>query len=95
MQVRIVSRDGASLEVEVIGENETLLNLLKMRLLQHPDVATATYIVGHPLLDQPRLYLQVKKGKPEAALRSAAKSLREDLDRLETEFLRVTRQAGT
>lgn len=94
MEVRLVTKDDKSMEVELVGENETLLNLLKQRLLASPDVESATYVVGHPLLDQPKLYVQVRKGKPEAALKAAAKELREELDKLETEFLKAARQPG-
>lgn len=91
MEVRVLAKGEKSMEVEVIGENETLLNVLKQRLLQSPDVESATFLIGHPLLDQPRLFVQVRKGKPEAALKAAAKELREELDKLETEFLKATR----
>lgn len=91
MEVRVLRKEDKTIEVEVIGENETLLNLLKQRLLASPDVESATFLVGHPLLDQPRLVVHVRKGKPEAALKAAAKELREDLDKLETEFLKAAR----
>jgi DNA-directed RNA polymerase subunit L len=91
MEVRVLSKTDKSIEVEVVGENETLLNLLKQRLLVSPDVESATYLIGHPLLDQPKLFVQVRKGKPEAALKAAAKELREDLDKFETEFLKAAR----
>lgn len=95
MEVRVLSKGDKSLEVEVVGENETLLNLLKQRLLASPDVESATFIVGHPLLDQPKLFVQVRKGKPETALKAAAKDIREELDKLETEFLKAARGSGT
>ena len=94
MEVRVLHKDDKSLEVELIGENETLLNLLKQRLLASPDVESATFLVGHPLLDQPKLFVQVRKGKPETVLKAAAKELREELDKLETEFLKAARTPG-
>lgn len=94
VEVRLLTKDDKSLEVEVVGENETLLNLLKQRLLQNRDVANASFLIGHPLLDQPKLFVQVRKGKPEAAVKAAAKDLREELDKFETEFLKAARQGG-
>jgi DNA-directed RNA polymerase subunit L len=91
MELRVIRKEDKTLEVELIGENETTLNVLKQRLLANPDVDSATFLVGHPLLDQPRLVVHVRKGKPEAILKAAAKELREDLDKLETEFLRSAR----
>jgi DNA-directed RNA polymerase subunit L len=38
-------------------------------------VADARYTTGHPQLDKPVLVVEVKEGKPQAALKKAAKSL--------------------
>jgi len=93
MEVRLLSKEDKSIRVEVIDENETLLNVLKERLLQDPDVDVASFIVGHPLLDQPQFVLRMRKGKPEAALRGATKVVRDELDKFETDFLKLARDA--
>lgn len=82
--MKLVAKTDNTIEVQFEGENETLLNLLKMKLLQNPDVAAASFIMGHPLLDSPRLVVTAKSGKPEAHLRNAAKELRTAFDQLET-----------
>ena len=90
MEMRLVSKTNNRLEIEFIGENDTLLNLLKQRLLTDPAVEIATYIMGHPYLDNPTFVLETKNGKPEAALKNAAKDLRQALDELETQLVRAT-----
>lgn len=89
MDLILHQKDAKSIEVELVGENETLLNLLKQRLLRMPNVESATFLTGHPLLDHPRIFLEVKSGKPENVLRQAAKELRESVDELETQFVRA------
>lgn len=90
MELRLVSKTSNKMEIEFIGENDTLLNLLKQKLLQDATVETATYIMGHPYLDNPKFIFEMKSGKPEAALKSAAKELRSELDDFETQLVRAT-----
>jgi len=78
MNVKLISKEKDSIEVEVEGENETLLEPLKQKLLADDKVVTATYVIGHPLLDKPKIYVKVRDGKPQAALKRAAKALAND-----------------
>jgi DNA-directed RNA polymerase subunit L len=90
MELRLVNKSANKLEIEVIGENDTLLNLLKQKLLEDPAVETATYVMGHPYLDNPLFVLETKSGKPDAALKTAAKELRAQFDEFETLLVRAT-----
>jgi len=90
MEMRLVNKTTNRLEIEFIGENDTLLNLLKQKLLADPAVETATYIMGHPYLDNPTFVLETKNGKPEQALKNAAKDLRQAFDEFETQLVRAT-----
>ena len=82
--MKLVAKTDKTVEVEFENENETLLNLLKTKLLMNADVQAATFIIGHPLLDKPRLVITAKSGKPEAHLKQAAKDLRVSFDAFET-----------
>lgn len=90
MEMRLVNKTNNRLEIQFIGENDTLLNLLKQKLLADPAVETATYIMGHPYLDNPTFVLETKSGKPEQALKNAAKDLRQAFDEFETQLVRAT-----
>ncbi|MEA3201774.1 MAG: DNA-directed polymerase subunit [Thermoplasmata archaeon] len=92
MELRLRNKTANKLEIEVIGENDTLLNLLKQKLLQDPSVETATYVMGHPYLDNPLFVVETKNGKPDAALKTAAKELRAQFDELETLLVRASGQ---
>ena len=92
MELRLVSKSANKLEIEVIGENDTLLNLLKQKLLQDATVETATYVMGHPYLDNPLFVVETKSGKPDAALKNAAKDLRAQFDEFESLLARATGQ---
>ena len=94
MELKLIAKDDKRIDVEIVGENETLLNLLKQKLLRMEKVQSATYLTGHPLLDNPRIVVEAKTGKPDAHLRQAAKELRETYDEFETQFLRAQGAAG-
>lgn len=77
MELTLLNKTDTHLEIEVKGENETLLNLLKQKLLENEKVVSATYVTRHHQLDFPRLVVDTQKGtKAEAALKAATKELR-------------------
>ncbi len=87
--IAVIERTDTAITLEFVGETETLLNLLKQKLLSYDDVASASYIMGHPLVDQPRLMFTCRKGKPEQHLRKAAKELRAEFDDFETQLMKA------
>jgi DNA-directed RNA polymerase subunit L len=92
MELRLRSKTDKKMEIEFIGETDTLLNLLKQRLLADPAVETATYVMGHPYLDNPLFIVETKSGKADAALKNAAKELRQQFDEFETQLVRASGQ---
>ena len=87
MQLKVVSQTDHELEIEVHGENETLLNPIKQALLADKDVDFAEYIIEHPSLSIPKIFLRTKgKAKPEAVLKRTIKGLVAEFDAFETAF---------
>lgn len=84
MEIRTIDSSKEILEIEVLGENETLLNPLKVKLLADEDVELAEYIIEHPFLSTPKVYIRTKKGEPIAALKRALKSLQKEYKDFET-----------
>ncbi len=90
MELRLVSQEGNELEVEVLGENETLLNPVKQALLADKDVEFAEYIIEHPQLSIPRLYVRTKgKTKPQTVLNRTIKHLVAEFDAFEDAFVKA------
>ncbi|MCU0852319.1 MAG: DNA-directed RNA polymerase subunit L [Thermoplasmata archaeon] len=75
MEFKLVEKKKDSIRVEIVDADETLIVPLIHELLQDKNVADARYVTGHPQLDKPVLTVEVKEGKPQAALKKAAKSL--------------------
>lgn len=78
MEIRKLQYEGNELEFEVLNENETLLNPIKQRLLAHEDVDLAEYVIEHPSLAVPRIFLRTKKGDPLKVLRQVLKDLQKE-----------------
>ncbi len=75
MEFKLVEKKKDSIKVEILDADETLIYPLIHELLQDKNVADARYTTGHPQLDKPVLAVRVNDGKPQAALKKAAKSL--------------------
>ncbi len=63
MAIKVLLNEGNELRIRLIGENHTALQLFRTRLNGNKDVEYSNYFIGHPGLDDPELYLRVKKGK--------------------------------
>jgi DNA-directed RNA polymerase subunit L len=87
MKLAVLNKTENELELEVHGENETLLNPIKQALLGDKDVDFAEYIIEHPTLSIPKIFLRTKgKVKPEVVLKRTIKSLVAEFDEFETAF---------
>ncbi len=87
MELTLLKATETEMEIEVHGENETFLVPLLHRLLDDPKVEYATYLMGHILMDQPKIYVRVSKGTPQEALDLAAQSIKDDLEVMNEQFL--------
>jgi len=75
MEFKLIEKKKDSMKVEVYNAEETLIYPLIHELLQDKNVEDARYVTGHPQLDKAILIVKVKDGKPQAALKKAAKAL--------------------
>jgi DNA-directed RNA polymerase subunit L len=75
MEFKLLEKKKDSIKVHVYNADETLIYPLIHELLQDKNVDDARYVTGHPQLDKAILIVKVKEGKPQAALKKAAKSL--------------------
>lgn len=88
MELRLIESKKTYARIEVSEIDETFLYPLVDELMNDKDVTEARYISGHPQLDKPVIYVKVKKGKPQTAVKRAAakiskefKEARENLEK--------------
>ncbi len=61
MQLRILKESDTEMEIEVVGEDHTLCNLLRRVLNEDEKVVSAAYKIEHPLLSNPTLFFKLKE----------------------------------
>jgi DNA-directed RNA polymerase subunit L len=79
MELKTIKKTTKELELEITGETETLLNPITEVLLEYDNVDYASYMSNHPESTKRRLYIRVKNGKPEDALKKAVKQLEDEI----------------
>ena len=79
MELNTIRKTTKELELEISGENETILNPITEVLLQDKNVDYASYMADHPESSKRRLYIRVKQGKPEEILLKAVKKLENEV----------------
>jgi len=75
MDIELLNKEKNLIQLKIIGADDTLIYPLVHQLQQDENVEDASYVTGHPKLDVPVLTIKVKNGKPQAALKKAAKAL--------------------
>ena len=71
MQVKIIKEDSTSLEIDVTGADQSLLQIVQEELLDDRRVAFAAYNKPHPLLKNQTMRVVVRDGDPKKAFSDA------------------------
>jgi len=86
MELKTIKKSAKELEIEITGQNETLLNPITEVLLEYDNVDYASYLSDHPESNKRRLYIRVKSGKPEDVLKKAVKQLEDEIKSFSKDF---------
>lgn len=79
MEIVLIEKTKDSIEVELAEPSgNVILEPLKERLLADDTVDIATYDSDHPIYGKKRLFVRVKSGKPQNAVKRALKELSTD-----------------
>jgi DNA-directed RNA polymerase subunit L len=87
MKIKVLKRTSNELKIEIEGEGHTFCNVLQKALLEDDTIEMAGYNLPHPLVSNPTIYVQTKKGlKPETAIQNAVKKIRKQNKEFRTTF---------
>jgi len=86
MEMKTIKKTKTELEIEVTGEDETILYPITHILLQNNDVEYAATMADNPMAPKKRLFLRVKKGSPEDVLKKAVKYLEDEVKQFRKNF---------
>ncbi len=82
--MKIIKDTKNELEIEITGESHTLCNALRKTLMEDKDVESAAYIMEHPIIGEPKLYVKAKN--PRKSLKKAAETIKSRCDELKTQL---------
>lgn len=95
--LRVVSKEKNSVKLEMLNYDNTLLRPLVEEILKDDMVEESRYYIKHPVIDDPEIYVRVKSGKPQAAVKRSIKRLSKTFEDLEAdlakEFKRLEEKA--
>ncbi len=91
MEFNLISKEKNEIVFEVINADRTLLIPLVEEMNKDEKVEYAIYHFDHPYLSNPTLKIKVKEGKPQAAIKRAAKKLEKVYEELYNEYQKALR----
>ncbi len=83
MSFKVINKGKDFIELEVTNYDNTILRPLVDELSKDPMVVETRYHIEHPVIDNPTLYIKVKEGKPQAAIRRALKKIDKYFEEME------------
>ena len=75
MEIQVVEKEHDALRIRLPKGEEAVLIPLVESLQAEEKVVEARYLIGHPFLDRPTLYLRTKGEKPQQVLKRVLKDL--------------------
>lgn len=89
MEINILKQEKNKIEFEILEEDHTLCNILRKKLWENKDVSAAAYRIEHPLVSNPVMLVETKKGDPKKILFKAVEGLKKDIKEIKTSFKNV------
>jgi len=72
-KMKILKNTKTELEIEITGETHSLCNALRKTIMEDKSVESAAYVIDHPIVGEPVLYIKGKN--PKKSLQKAAETL--------------------
>lgn len=86
MEINIIEDKKNKLVFEIKGEDHTFANILRKELWNDEHVKASAYNIEHPLVGQPQFVIQTDGEDPKKILKSAAKKVQKQLEKLKEEI---------
>lgn len=86
MEIKILKNEKTELEVEFIGADTSIPQLLVARLNEDKSVEFAGFKKEHPIIGNPKVILKTKKKEPAAVLLEKLEEIKAEVETLRKEF---------
>ncbi len=84
--LKVVEKEKDSITLEMLRYDNTILRPVVEELLKDEQVLESRYFIKHPVIDNPQIYVRVKSGKPQAAVKRAIKKLSKTYENLSADL---------
>jgi len=91
MEVKILAKEKNTLEMEFVGADQSLAQLLAEKLSHDKDVEFASFKVEHPLVASPKLLVRTVKGDPAKLVLEKLAEIKSEVADFRKQFLDITR----
>ena len=85
-QLRVINKEKNSITLEMLNYDNTILRPLIDEILKDEQVEETRYYIKHPIIDNPEIFIRVKTGKPQAAVKRSIRRLSKVFETLETDL---------
>ena len=85
---RVVSKEKNEIVLEMLNYDNTVLRPLVEEILLDEQVEESRYYIKHPVIDNPQIFVKVKSGKPQAAVKRSVKRLSKVYENLEADLVK-------
>ncbi len=87
-QLRVLSKEKNTITLEMLNYDNTILRPLIDEILKDEQVEETRYYIKHPIIDNPEIFVRVKTGKPQAAVKRSIKRLSKVYENLEADLVK-------
>ncbi|MCL4331898.1 MAG: DNA-directed RNA polymerase subunit L [Candidatus Thermoplasmatota archaeon] len=92
-KLRVVSKEKDQMTLEMTNYDNTILKPLVEEILKDEQVAESKYYLKHPTIDNPLIYVRVKTGKPQAAVKRAIRKMSKVYETLSADLARELKKS--
>lgn len=91
MEITIVNKTENEINMKIVGETHTLMNLLKTALLTNEHVEIATYDIKHTTISDPILFVRTDGTEPIEVIKTATEYIIKECDEFNELFTEKTK----
>lgn len=91
MTVNILVKEKNVIELELVGMDHSLAQLLAEKLNLNDDVDFASYKLEHPITAHPKLYLRTKKGDATKLLLDTIAEVKQEISDFKEQFQEIVK----
>ncbi|HIQ23903.1 MAG TPA: DNA-directed RNA polymerase subunit L [Pyrodictium delaneyi] len=94
-KVKLLKREGSTIEIELVGEDHTIANLIAKYAIRKSGVVYSSYIISHPLIGNPVIVLSTDGSRdPLDVIEEVLRDIIKDASEFQQAFEEALRNNG-